>query len=234
LVTLTPELVEALGLAGCVGEELDVSLPGGLRTKGPRLTIPSILVEGVEATGVDAVMLDAPIAGADGLLGMSFLSRFEIALSDEQPRRLRLQPRDAGTPAPAPPDVAILWDDAADRWWADIVADALTVMGYRPRQAGGTRHAEDQFWPGVRCLILVVGSDPKASSTRYTNARVAFAKHLGCPVEDAPIICALGHSADAESLPEVLRNYSTVSISTLSWRDLLGSHVRVWSGSGAA
>lgn len=131
LVTVSPELVEALGLTGRTGESIEVSLAGGLRTRGPRLTLPAITVQGLEARGVDAVVLAESTPGVDGLLGMSFLGRFDFELaaaSGTGPRCLLLRPK-TGTAAPHEVVVAC---GAAAEWWAGAVAGALAAKGYRP------------------------------------------------------------------------------------------------------
>ena len=142
LVTVSPEVVEALGLTSRTGEAIEVSLAGGLRTKGPRLTLPAVTVQGLQARDVDAVVLPESTPGVDGLLGMSFLGRFDFELSDAGgtgARGLVLRPK---TQTAGPHEIAIECSAEAE-WWAGAVAGALAAKGYRPvvrvgGAAGGT------------------------------------------------------------------------------------------------
>ena len=150
LVTVSPELVEALGLTGRTGEVIEVSLAGGLRTKGPRLTLPAITVQGLEALDVDAVVLAESTPGVDGLLGMSFLGRFDFELAaagGTGPRSLLLRPK-MGTAAPLE---VVVECGAAEEWWAGVVAGALAAKGYRPvvRVGGATGGAVSVAIPAV-------------------------------------------------------------------------------------
>ena len=131
LVTVSPELVEALGLTGRTGEVIEVCLAGGLRTRGPRLTLPAITVQGLQARDVDAVVLRESTPGVDGLLGMSFLGRFDFELAaagGTGPRGLLLRPK-RGTAAP---QEVVVECGAEAEWWATVVAGALAAKGYRP------------------------------------------------------------------------------------------------------
>lgn len=92
-VTLSPALVEVLGLTNRLGEEVDVGLAGGLRTKGRKLSIPQLSVLGQEATDVEAVMLEEPGVGVDGLLGLTFLRRFNYRIEYGDTPQLILEPK---------------------------------------------------------------------------------------------------------------------------------------------
>ena len=146
---MSPELVEALGLTGRTGEVIEVSLAGGLRTKGPRLTLPAITVQGLEALDVDAVVLAESTPGVDGLLGMSFLGRFDFELAaagGTGPRSLLLRPK-TGTAAP----LEVVDEVGFEEWWAGVVARALVAKGYRPvvRIAGAVGGAVSVAIPAV-------------------------------------------------------------------------------------
>lgn len=91
-VAISPALVAALGLSDRVGEEIDVSLAGGVRIKAPKLVIPQLSVHGMEARDVKAVVLKEPKVGVDGLLGLSFLNRFAYRIDRDRDPKLILEP----------------------------------------------------------------------------------------------------------------------------------------------
>jgi len=92
-VTLPRSLVNAMGLSARLGKPVEARLAGGIKTTGRELVIPKISVGGVEAQNVSAVVLDEPKAGVDGLLGLSFLNRFDFQLDQRRPKGLILKPK---------------------------------------------------------------------------------------------------------------------------------------------
>lgn len=93
IVTITPSLVEVLGLSDRLGDEIQVTLAGGIRTKGPELLIPQLSVFGMEAQDVKAVVLNESEVGVDGCLGLSFLNQFSYRIDKEQQPKLILEPK---------------------------------------------------------------------------------------------------------------------------------------------
>jgi clan AA aspartic protease (TIGR02281 family) len=92
-VTIPPAMVEALGLSDRLGREVEISLAGGMKIVGRELVIPSLSVLGQEATDVRAVVLDESEVGVDGLLGLSFLNRFDFRIDRQRPDKLTLRPK---------------------------------------------------------------------------------------------------------------------------------------------
>lgn len=90
-VTIPAWLVDVLGISDRLGEEIEVSLAGGITITARKLTIPQMSVFGMQAREVEAVVMDEPQAGVDGLLGMSFLSQFTYRIEDGHPDRLLLE-----------------------------------------------------------------------------------------------------------------------------------------------
>ena len=93
MVTLSPALVDVLGLSDRLGDEITLTLAGGIKTRGRKLVIPEISVLGKTAANVNAVVLDAPVAGVDGLLGQTFLDRFAYRIDKSHPDKLILSRR---------------------------------------------------------------------------------------------------------------------------------------------
>ena len=90
-VTIPPALVRALGLSDQVGEPVELVLAGGIQTTAREVLLPRISVHGREARDVQAVILDEPGLGIDGLLGQSFLNRFTYRLDKDRDPALILE-----------------------------------------------------------------------------------------------------------------------------------------------
>jgi len=93
VVTISPGLVAALGLSERIGKEVEVSLAGGIRIKAPEITIPEVTVLGRTAANVKGVVLEASACGLDGLLGLSFLDRFDYRIERKGDTPLILAPK---------------------------------------------------------------------------------------------------------------------------------------------
>jgi len=92
-VAVSPTLVEVLGLSDAVGDEVQVSLAGGVKIWARKLLLPQVSVFGREASDVQAVVLKESEPGIDGLLGLSFLNRFNYRIDETQDPKLVLVPR---------------------------------------------------------------------------------------------------------------------------------------------
>jgi hypothetical protein len=92
-VTISPTLVAVLGLSDRLGEERRFSLAGGIEVTSHELVLPKISVNGAEARDVEAAMPAEPVFGVDGVLGLSFLDRFEFRLEKSPDPRLILTRR---------------------------------------------------------------------------------------------------------------------------------------------
>lgn len=91
--TIAPGIVEALGLAGKLGEEIELVLAGGRKIKGRELVLPSLTVAGRTERDVSAAAVKVSEVGVDGLLGQSFLKRFVYTIDESKEQRLILRPR---------------------------------------------------------------------------------------------------------------------------------------------
>jgi predicted aspartyl protease len=90
LVTIEPEIIDALGWNDRIGREIEVALPAGIRVKCRETLLPSLEVHGFKARDVQAVVLKETQPGVDGLLGLSFLNQFNYQIVRQHPRRLAL------------------------------------------------------------------------------------------------------------------------------------------------
>jgi clan AA aspartic protease (TIGR02281 family) len=92
-VTISPSLVKVLGLSDQLGKNVNATLADGTQTTGREVVIPQLSVVGMEVRGVNAVVLDEPGVGIDGLLGLSYLNHFDFHLDQQHPSKLILKPK---------------------------------------------------------------------------------------------------------------------------------------------
>jgi clan AA aspartic protease (TIGR02281 family) len=76
MLTITPALAEELGLFSTEGVSSHMTIADGTTLEVKRITIPSVTVLGKTAYNVEAVIMNGPSVGKDGLLGQSFLRNF--------------------------------------------------------------------------------------------------------------------------------------------------------------
>lgn len=92
-VSLTPEMVEVLGLKERLGEVTDLKLAAGKTAWGRKIMYPSISVLGMEEQDVSGIAVPEKKVGIDGLLGRSFLKRFVVCFDYEQEPMIQLTPK---------------------------------------------------------------------------------------------------------------------------------------------
>ena len=92
-VSLTPEMVEVLGLNERLGEVTDLRLAAGKTAWGQKIVYPYISVLGMEEQDVPGIAIPEKKVGIDGLLGRSFLKRFVVCFDYEQGPKIQLTPK---------------------------------------------------------------------------------------------------------------------------------------------
>jgi len=92
-VSLTPEMVEVLGLKERLGEVTDLRLAAGKAAWGQKIVYPYITVLGMEEQDVPGIVIPEKKVGIDGLLGRSFLKRFVVCFDYEQGPKIQLTPK---------------------------------------------------------------------------------------------------------------------------------------------
>jgi len=93
VVSISPALVDAAGLSDRLGKETEATLAGGIKIRGRELIIPQLSVLDIESQDVKAIVLDESEAGVDGLLGLSYLNRFDFRIDRSHPDKLILKLR---------------------------------------------------------------------------------------------------------------------------------------------
>jgi aspartyl protease family protein len=99
-VTVSRELVDAIGAGDRIGDESTHLLVGGLRLKGRSVTLDALEVLGRRESAVAASVIPSDQAGVDGLLGQSFLGRFVVVLDRTAAEPVTLKDRPASPSAP--------------------------------------------------------------------------------------------------------------------------------------
>ncbi len=93
VVCLPGEIIEALGLAGGLGEETTLTLAGGQKLRGRSVVLPRVAAAGMACADVAGSAVPAAEVGIDGLLGQSFLKRFVYTIDERKPGKLILTAR---------------------------------------------------------------------------------------------------------------------------------------------
>ena len=92
-VCLPTELIEAIGLAGSLGEESTMILAGGQKVRGRSITLPRVAASGMAAADVAGSAIPASEVGIDGLLGQAFLKHFVYTIDERRQEKLVLTAR---------------------------------------------------------------------------------------------------------------------------------------------
>ena len=91
-VSLTPEMIDVLGLKEHLGEVTDLKLAAGKTAWGQKIVYPYISVLGMEEQDVPGIAIAEKAVGIDGLLGRSFLKRFVVCFDYDQGPKIQLSP----------------------------------------------------------------------------------------------------------------------------------------------
>ena len=228
VVTIVPELVEVLGLTERVGEEVELSLPAGIRVKAPQLLIPSIAVHGMEAQYVKAVVLKESMPGVDGCLGLSFLNRFEYHIEKERDQRLILKP--AKVPGDSPKFDVFISHKSSDASFARQVYDVLTQSGYKPFlsevsiEESGTTDYHKAIDAALECathFIMVCSSRENMESPWVEAEWRLFDGYKRSGKKRGNIVPVLCGDLTSEDLPMALSRYQALSMEDPRWSEKL-------------
>ena len=92
-VSLTPVMIEVLGLKERLGKVTDLRLAAGKTAWGQKIVFPYVSVLGMEEQDVSGIAIPERKVGIDGLLGRSFLKRFAVCFDFEQGSKIQLTPK---------------------------------------------------------------------------------------------------------------------------------------------
>ncbi|HMF57233.1 MAG TPA: retroviral-like aspartic protease family protein [Pyrinomonadaceae bacterium] len=161
VVSIQPELVEAIGLTEHVGDEVEIYLPRGISIKAPQLVIPEMSVQGMKAEYVKAIVLRETQPGVDGCIGLSFLNRLNYHIKKEGPQRLL--PGKKNEPQEPPAFDVFISHRSEDFSDAKKVFDLLNASGYHPflSEISLLGRGDADFRNGrIYRLLLFIGAKP--------------------------------------------------------------------------
>jgi len=225
LSAISPELVTALGLESRVGDEVSLRLVNGLRIRARSIVLPGVSVDGVQANLVEGVVLRNDIAGVDGILGLSFLSRFQFRIERDRPQRLILEPR--RQPGQFKYD-AFIAHKTADVEYARRVYDWLVSQGCAVFfSAEPSRDvAEPQFQREIDAalkssahLIVVTSSAAHVEKgwveSEWLKFELLRMDDPKCNRHIVPVLCG---DMKPEQLPLGLRSFTAVRLDGPAWQ----------------
>lgn len=228
VVSIIPEMVKILGIEEYVGEEIELYLPGNVRIKAQQLLIPDIAFDGNNANFVKAVILNHPIPGVDGGLGLSFLNRFNFRIERDHPRKLILE-GDRLLPLTQKFDVFISYK-TIDFKYAKEVYDFLLQSGYRPflSEISLKEMSHNQFHEAIDSALamvqhlIVVGSTHSNMMSPWVSEewrRFDYLKKMGKKKGNlVPMRC---NGMNVDDLPDALRLYEAISMDARDWKTTL-------------
>lgn len=222
MTSITPEMVDILGIRQHVGEEVEIRLADASKTKKPQLVIPKITVNEFEADYVKAVVIQASEEGVDGCIGYSFLNKFDYVIDN---KGLLLKPLQ-----PVRGDIrfdVFICHKSDDFSAASEVFDLLTESGYRPflsevslAECGTTDYqkAIDAALEGTEHLVLVASSCSnietpwvEAEWRSFESLKRSGKKHGNI----VPVVCG---DITVDELPLALSRYQILSMDDPNWK----------------
>lgn len=228
LSAISPVLVEALGLEEMLGEEVGLRLVNGIKIQAKAILLPRIRLGEAHAELVEGVVLRNDIAGVDGILGLSFLSRFDFRIERDRPLRMHLAPRARQDGFRY--DVFIA-HKTADLEYARQVYEWLVSQNYAVFFTGETsREATDprfqrEIDEGLETsahLIVVASAAAHVAQgwvesewRKFELLRMDDAQHRRHII---PVLCG---SMRPEQLPLGLRSFAALRIDTPGWQPKL-------------
>ena len=219
--SVTPEMVDILGIQKYVGEEVELSLPNAIKIKAPQLLLPKISVNGNDAEFVKAVVLRQTMPGVDGCVGLSFMHRFDYAIDKDT---LSLHPLKKAEVTPQY-DVFIS-HKSEDLAWARKVYDALTEAGYRPflSEASLQEMHEAEFQKAIDAvletathLVIVASSRQRIESPWVESEWRLFEGMKRSGKKGGNMVNVLSEEMKAGDLPLALTKYQVVLMSDSQW-----------------
>jgi len=222
VTSITPEMVDVLGIRQHVGEKVEIVLPNAIRIKAPQLVIPKIAVDDSEADYIKAVVLKESMPGVDGCLGLSFLNRFDYTIDR---KGLRLEP--FKPTAERPRFDVFICHKSDDFSAAKEVFDLLVESGYRPflGELSLAEYRTTDYQKAVDATLedaehlVVVASSRSNIETPWVEAEWRLFEYLKrSGRKQGNIIPLLSGDMKAEELPPALGRYQALSMNGQNWK----------------
>jgi len=231
IVSVSPELVEALNWQAQVGEKIELQLVGGMRLAAPQLVIPELTVLGQTADQVKGVVVREPSFGRDGNLGLSFLTRFQYSITGgDGPSALTLRTKSV---QPGEYDVFIC-HKSQDEESARSLFDYLRAEGFRPffspvslgvKSTSSFQQGIDHALESARHMVVVGSScgNMEAPWVRSEWQRYLAMRHMGR--KDGCLLILLAGSMQPAQLPVGLVDCQAISTAAEGWREAIRQYL---------
>jgi hypothetical protein len=232
MCTISPEMVKILQLERLQDEEVEISLPNNIRVRAPQILLPAVETHGCEARFVEGVVLQEATPGIDGIVGLSFLNKFEYQLTKDSrsetggivPSLTLAAPQRPVVSTPGGFDVFICYK-TEDREHAITVYEALTKHGKRPFLSEVSLEGKADFGQMIEFaieaadhLVLVTSSRKNADAPWVRREwRIFEELILGGEKRESNIVTVMCSGMDAHQLPPPLRRFQAISKAEASW-----------------
>jgi hypothetical protein len=233
VVSLSPEIVNAVDWNQWLGDNVELILAGGVRLSAPQLLIPQMSIGGHAADNVKAVMIKPLSMGRDGCVGLSFLNRFSYMIAGGGSRpSMRLQPKGAPV-APSCYDVFIC-HKSEDEEPARTLFDFLRAEGYRPffspvsigvRGTSAFQQAIDRALEEARHMVVVGSSRAHMESAWVRGEWQRFEAMRNMGTKDGNLLALLCGGMQPEQLPVGLVNCQAISTARDRWREAIVTYL---------
>lgn len=229
IVSVTPELVEVLGLGDSVGDEIELHLPGGICINAPTVRLSQLVVHGVLARDIDAAVIPGSNMGVDGCLGLNFLNEFSYRIEKARPQRLHLLPPTSTESQSESYDIFIGYE-VDDFRFAHEVHNAIVSAGQRPflaelclpsvERADQSETIEAVIADTTHFVMVTSSPDRLRSGALAAECETFLRLDRGGPGKSrlVPVLC---EDARATELPSELRGLAAISLGSEGWRDRL-------------
>ncbi len=228
VTALSPELARALGI-DTRGGKATLSLPAAIRIEVPKVCLPRIGVHGEVAEHVKGVVLEESSPGLDGILGLSFLTRFEFTITLDG---LQLTPRPV---AEEPRYDVFICHKTADLEVCKRIYEVLTAAGKRvfldaislTQQANNEYQVViDEVLEDVRHLVVVLSDGEQSASPWVASEWRTFKGLKQSGKKQGNLVPFLCGDMTPEELPASLHLYQAVSIHDEEWERKLLNFLR--------
>jgi len=222
MTSITPEMVDILGIRQHVGEEVEIRLADASKIKKPQLVIPKITVNEFEADYVKAVVMQASEEGVDGCVGYTFLNKFDYLIDKKGLLLKPLQPVEGDIRF----DVFIC-HRSDDFSAAKGVFDFLAESGYRPflsevsiAECRTTDYQKtiDAALESSEHLVLVASSRSNIETPWVEAEWRSFESLKRSGKKRGNIVPILCGDIKVDELPLALSRYQVLSMDDPNWK----------------
>jgi hypothetical protein len=244
VTSLSPEMVEVLGMKSDVGPDVELHLPAGITIKAPQLLIPKLSCQDYTAQYVRGVVLEESVCGVDGSLGLSYLNRFDYHIEGQDPRRLTLTPQSTLVDETEPIDLDTVdadqtfdvfishkTEDAKHaREVFEFLKDAEYRVFYSPvtlaeRGQSEFLRAIDRAIENSRNMVVIGSSRAHLEEPWVESEWGIFDGLVRCRRKQGNIVTVLCGRMSVRNLPIALSRYHAIRLDAPNWKTELVAYL---------